>query len=572
MRGSRSFAILAIAALGAAACAPTTVPSAAPPNPAAAAPSEPRTLVMAVRQEPTALTEALGGGLNQAMTIRLFNAGLALVDSREVAHPYLAETLPQLGTPAWQLFPDGRMETTYLLKPNLTWHDGTALSGEDFVFAQRVYSTPQLGVAGSAPYANIDEILVPEPRTLVIRWKSPYSQAGSLDGSQGGLLPLPRHVLSEAFDQGPLDSFSALRYWTQDYLGLGPYRLGRWEPGAFLEAAGFSGHALGAPKIENVRVMFIGDPNTVLANLLAGGLHIADETTLGFSQALVLRREWGQHNSGFVLLNPSLVRMIQVQLKPGVASPRAVLDVRVRRALSHGVDKQALNEGLFEGQGFPTDTFVAPTKDYYSLIEQTVTKYPYDRRRAEQLLTEAGFTPAADGFHVSSGGERLSMEQWVLAGADNEKEVTVVSDGWRELGVETRMRVLSSAQNLDFELKATFPGLLSTGGPVRESGYRQLSTGGIPTRENNWRGGINQGGWSNPEYDRLLDLFNATLDRAVRAQHVAQMMKIVSDDVPWIPEYFQLRPMAHVTALTGPEVGAPESTVLWNVHQWDLRV
>jgi ABC-type transport system substrate-binding protein len=47
----------------------------------------------------------------------------------------------------WRVFPDGRMETTFRLRANLTWHDGEPLSGADFVFAWRVYTNPDLGTA-----------------------------------------------------------------------------------------------------------------------------------------------------------------------------------------------------------------------------------------------------------------------------------------------------------------------------------------------------------------------------------------------------------------------------------------
>ena len=48
---------------------------------------------------------------------RFFNATFDIVDVREITHPHLVETLPQLGSDTWQIFPDGRMETRYRLKP-----------------------------------------------------------------------------------------------------------------------------------------------------------------------------------------------------------------------------------------------------------------------------------------------------------------------------------------------------------------------------------------------------------------------------------------------------------------------
>ncbi len=555
------------------ACAPAVpTPTADPRSNATTAttPPAPRTLVMATRNEPDTLAEALGGGLNLASPIRLFNAGLAIVDARGVSHAYLAEGLPTLNSASWTVAPDGTMETTYKLRANLTWHDGTPLTPKDFVFAWRVYAIPQLGVATSAPNAHIDSVVAVDDRTVLIKWKRPYPKADALTGAQGGFLPLPRHILERQLDPSTPEAFASLSFWSRDYVGLGPYRLDRWEPGGFIEAAAFADHVLGRPKIDRIRIEFIPDPNTVLANLLAGTVQLADDSSLGFSQAAVIKREWEPNRAGSVLLSPSLLRMVQVQLKPDTVNPRAMLDLRVRQALASAIDKAALSEGLFEGQGIDASSLVVPNVSYYDAVDPAVTKYPYDPRRSEELMSQAGFAKRGEAF-VSESSERFSPEAWFIAGGDNEKEFTIVADGWRQAGFDVRPRGLSSAQNLDYQLKASFPAVLNTAVGVGEAAYRHLSTSGMPTAANNWRGGVNQGGWSNPEYDRLLDSFNTTLDRDQQVQQVAQMMKLVSEELPWIPMYFRLRVVAHTSALTGPQPTAPESVNFDNVHQWEMR-
>ena len=84
-----------------------------------------RTLVMVARGEPASLASKplrSSGGVGAINT--LFNATLAFTDERGLTQPYQAQALPQLNTDTWQIFPDGKMQTTYRLKPNLTWHDG----------------------------------------------------------------------------------------------------------------------------------------------------------------------------------------------------------------------------------------------------------------------------------------------------------------------------------------------------------------------------------------------------------------------------------------------------------------
>src|SRR5205814_1460333 len=89
------------------------------------------------------------------------------------------------------------------------------------------------------------------------------------------LQALPHHILEQPFAQLSADAFAAHPYWTAEYLGLGPYRIEVYEPGAFIEAAAFDSYVRGRPKIDRIRVVYISDPNTVLANLLAEEVHIA---------------------------------------------------------------------------------------------------------------------------------------------------------------------------------------------------------------------------------------------------------------------------------------------------------
>src|SRR5207245_1032044 len=102
-----------------------------------------------------------------------------------------------------------------------------------------------------------------------IRYRAPYPNADDLTGTDG-LPPLPRHVLQAGFDQGDTNSFINSNFWTRDYLGAGPYRMEEWVPGSYFQGVAFDQHVLGRPKINRVKVLFITDVNTALANLLAG--------------------------------------------------------------------------------------------------------------------------------------------------------------------------------------------------------------------------------------------------------------------------------------------------------------
>src|SRR6266545_3287287 len=84
---------------------------------------------------------------------------LSFLDDRSLPYAVLAESVPEFGTSSWQLLPDGKMEITYRLKPNLTWHDGQPLTADDWAFAWRVYSNPVFGIASSGGLRYIDDVV-----------------------------------------------------------------------------------------------------------------------------------------------------------------------------------------------------------------------------------------------------------------------------------------------------------------------------------------------------------------------------------------------------------------------------
>lgn len=566
---------LALLALLCAACAQPT-PSLSGPaggDPRRTTPEARRTLVVAVRVEPAtlvarALQEAAGVGLY--MTRRMFNAEIALLDDRGVPHPYLVEALPQLNTDAWQVFPDGRMESSYSLRPGLTWHDGAPLSAEDFVFAWRVYANPALGLARRLPMAMIDEVVATDARTFVIRWSTLYPDAATLTERNAELAALPRHLLERSYLDDP-ESFPTHAYWAREFVGLGPYRLERWEPGAFLEGAAFAGHVLGKPKIERIRVLFMPDSNAVLAAMLAGEVHLAADSALRAEHAVTLRREWEPTRGGDVLFHANQWRAVHFQHRPEVASPSAILDVRVRKALAHGIDKAAINEAVYSGTLAYANSMIAANSEWGPAAEPSAAKYPLDPRRTEQLMAEAGYTRASDGFYARPTVGRFSVELKTNAASDNEAEMSVLAASWRQAGLDVQEAVLPSAQAQDNEVRSTFRGLYSNNIGSGVSALIGHTTARIPRPENRWNGS-NRGGWSNAEYDRLAEAFAVTLERAERSRQVAEMVRIFTEDVAAISLFFRVQPWVYVAGLKGIDRDvAPEASVAWRIHQWTFE-
>lgn len=568
MSGARVCSLLMASAIAVTACAPAARPGEIGPQPQ---PQPARTLNILIRAEPVSLAakplQATGVSIDAAT--RPFNAQLDIEDSRENVRPYLAEALPQLNTDTWRVLPDGRMETSYRLKPNLVWHDGAPLSAADFVFAWQVYSTPELGVSTSRPLNAMEEVVASDAHSLLIRWRRPYPDAGALSDR---FQALPRHLLEAPYQAGQPDAFIRHPFWSIEYVGLGPYRLERWEPGAFIEGTAFEGHVWGRPKIQRLVVRFTSDENTALANLLAESVHLATDRSIRFEQAQVLNKEWTASNKGIVLLTPTMGRYMHIQFRPEYVSPRALGDFRVRKALAHSIDRGALNDGLFGGQGVMADNLIRRSVPYHGDIERAVAKYPYDVRRTEQLLSEAGFSRGGDGVYLTQAGERFAPQLMNQAGVQPERETAIMVETWQRAAIDARPYIVPVARSRDDQERATFPALQTASGQgVWEERMQFLITSEIGSPPNRWRG-QNRGGWSHPEYDRLWEAYSTILDPSERQRQIVQMEKLVSEQLPVVPLFFNFGVSAYLGVLRGPDAAASDDTsISWNIHEWELR-
>lgn len=571
-RGMRQLARPAVAILAAltVGCASQAGGRASSVQPAAP-PAASQYLVVATYAEPgTVAGKALGAGTGTAQyfTRRAFNATLGIIDGAGHSRPYLAETLPQLDSETWRTFPDGRMETTYRLRAGLNWHDGSPLAADDFVFAWQVYSSPQVGIAKGSPQSLISDVTAPDPQTVVIIWKRPYPNAGTLD--QTDFPPLPRHILQAPFENDP-GGLDKQPFWTLEYVGAGPYRLIHWEPGAYIDGEAFDGDALGKPKIQHVRINFMNDTNAVVAALLAGDIQVATDIAIKFEQGLTLEKEWTPQGKGRVLIRSGSFHGAYIQQRPDIANPRALLDVRVRKALAYIVSRQDINDVLFEGQGVMTEVpYLSPGSGSRAEAEQAVVKYPYDPRTSEQLMTDAGFVKGSDGLYTSPTEGPLHIDLKSLVSSERQKEQAILSAAWRKAGFDFSESTLPPAQSVDLELRATYPAMFTyTTGAGEYSLAGDFASSQIGSPSNRWVG-TNRGGFRNDEFDRLSAAFGNAIAPGERTSYVAQMARVATDNLPVIPSYFELEAHAFAAALHGPEAAPAETIIHWNIHEWEF--
>jgi peptide/nickel transport system substrate-binding protein len=416
----------------------------------------------------------------------------------------------------------------------------------------------------------LESVVAVDSRTVRFRWTQTYAAADDLQA--GDFAPLPRHVLEAPFQQREPDAFVAHPFWMSDYVGAGPYRVRQIELGTFIGGEAFERFVLGRPKINSIRLVPITDANTVLANLLAGSAHAATDNTIDLQQAVVLEREWSSRGGsvgGVVIRSPIGVRFSNFQLRPEYAHPRSLTDVRVRKAVAHSTDRQSLADGTLEGLTTAADAIVLREVEYFPALDRVSAKYPLDRQRASQLMSEAGWALGPDGIYANPTEGRFTLELRTVEGARNSAEFAIMADGLRQMGIDATIRALSRPERTaDPMLVGNFPGIF-TGHNTHAvdpplEWFRADEIIRVETRGR----GSNYSGFNHPEVERLVRAFETTLDRNQREQQLVQALKIVSEEVPLFPLYYSLGFVAHAANIRGPVMGVSREVATWNLHEW----
>jgi peptide/nickel transport system substrate-binding protein len=505
-----------------------------------------------------------GGGGNYMW---IFNSYLTYFDFQGVPHPMMAKEIPAQDSGSWVINADGSMVTTYLLRDNISWHDGAPLTAEDFVFAFQVYTDPDVPVYKRIPENLISAVHAPDPQTVVVTWKGPYVYANVLGYQQ--LDPLPRHILAGKYETSK-DQFALGAEWTTDYVGNGPFRVERWDPGSALVARAHGGWFLGAPKLETIEIRFINDPNTLLVNLMGGEVDMTTSPAVRGSEAAYAHDQWVARGEGYVKTWATRLRYLFFQFREVPNWQSAVTDVRVRRALLHALDRDALADTTTFSFGSRADAFFMPTDALFPEVERAISKYPYDPGRAGSLLDEAAWQlPAGASVRVGAAGQTLDVEVARNAGPRDQQEISVIADFWKTVGVNSSIRIIPAGQSRDGEVVSFFPGTMAIARTIAPENF-VFTSKYLPTVGSRWRGS-NRGSFVDPEVERLQDLVLTSMDPRDRREATIALHKRMSEVVGIGPLYYEVEVILAKNSVKGP-VGnyGPQQGVSWNVFEWEI--
>jgi peptide/nickel transport system substrate-binding protein len=446
--------------------------------------------------------------------------------------PWLAES--------WDLAED---HVVMRLRTDVTWHDGQPVTAEDVVFTFDLAKAPEsASLLESAYLTMVRSATALDANTVRFDFDAPHSQP--MDGFWWA--PLPRHLL-----EGVAPAQLAQHGFNRNPVGSGPFRFVSWDAGqqVTLEANDRFPQALGGrPMLDRIVFRIVPESTTRLTELLTGAVDL-NYTVLPDEAQQVDR----QRN---VRLNHYPSREF---LYVGWNNEREPFqDPRVRRALAHAIDRDALIEALMFGYAEPASAPILP----FSPLDPGLDPVPYDPEAARRLLAEAGYTAGADGTLRGPAGP-LRFTMMVSENRLRQDLATVIQSQLRQVGVDLQLRVMEFQTLLAQHRARDYQSVLSG---WSMDNFRVDPTPLFSCEEARREQSPNRAGYCNPEVDRLM-LAGLQETDAGRARGIWQDFgRILQQDQP-ITFLFWVEDMAGVAPrLQGADMDARGKMV--NVQRW----
>jgi peptide/nickel transport system substrate-binding protein len=524
-------------------------------------PSAPKRITAAMMGNPPLIYERIIGGgsggrvpgLDALET--LVNMGLTIKDDKGVLAAIIAEAVPSLDNGMWRIFPDGRTETTWKIKPGVAWHDGTPFTSADLLFLTRVEQDPALPVERQAAYAVIDGIDAPDTQTVTVRWKSPYIEADDFFSRSA----LARHILEPIYVQDK-DAFMGAAYWGPEFVGNGAYKVREWVRDSHVILAANDQYVMGRPKIDTIDVRFIADENAFMAAILAGTVDVTLGKSITLEQTLQLRDQW---RDGQILYVPETAMKIWPQLLN--PNPAVILDVRFRKASFYAINRQEMVDTIMGGLSSVAHSVLLPNEPELAEVQDAIVRYDYDPRRAAQMIEELGYTKAADGFYRDPAGQQLRVELSATAEDQNTKPMFATADSWQRVGIAVDPVSIPIQRQRDREYRATFPGFTLQGGSSGVAAIKNSHGSQARLPENNYTGS-NYSRYMNPEFDALIDRFLTTIPHTERMNALRQVVRHMTDTLSMMNLYY-----ATTSTMVKNNVLNVPVRIPWNVQEWDVK-
>ncbi len=298
-------------------------------------------------------------------------------------------------------------------------------------------------------------------------------------------------------------------------VGTGPYKLVKWIKDDRIEMAANKGWWRGKPAIKKVFWRPVAEASARIAELETGGADIIMNISPDQSKTILARGE------GLQLKGTRGGRRIYL----GIRTDHGVLgDVRIRRALNHAIDFEAIAKNVFLGHGSRMRSIVNPPN-----AAPDMKAYAYDPRKAKALLAEAGLKDTNGDGVLEMNGKPFEIQLEVPASRYLKgKEISeFLAAYFRTVGVHVEVIPLEWSVFLARRRKKTLAPLYFHG--FSSAFNEELDLGVL--RPNLF---ANLTAWRNREFIRNYKKLGQTFDPAERRRISYRMQRIVRADSPWV--------------------------------------
>ncbi|MDE5439999.1 ABC transporter substrate-binding protein [Bradyrhizobium sp. CSA207] len=461
------------------------------------------TLRIGIAEDPDILDPSIGRTYVGRIVFSAFCDKLFDIDEK-------LNIVPQLAL-SHETSPDGK-EMTIKLRPNVKFHDGEPLDAEAAKFSIERHMTLPTSFRKSE-LGSVDHVEVVDPLTIKLVLKTPYSPLIAQLTDRSGMMVSPK-AAKEAGDKFGLHPVCA-----------GPYKFVERIQQDRMVFEKFANY-WNKDNIHIDRVVFlpIVDATVRLANLKSGGLDLIER---------VLATDIKDVRADPKLVLSTAPELGYYGLTVNIGNDKAKgplsQSAKVRQALDLSIDREAINQVVFNGEFTPGNQWVSPAHPYY---QRAFPVRGRDIAKAKALLKEAGITSP------------VTVDYMIPKGAENEAVAQVIQSMAAEAGFDIKIRAVEFATT-----------------------FKQAQAGEFQVFQINWSGRIdpdgnsyifmrskapqNDGGYSNPEADKLMEDGRLTSDANERKAIYEKLAKIVLNDLPIIYIYHRKLLIAHTTKLEG---------------------
>lgn len=526
------------------------------------------TLVIGISQFPSTLHPGFDSMLSQEYVNGMTRQKMTIINHDWKDECLLCEALPDLekGTARFETSSEGKpgLAVDYALRRDAVWGDGTPITTEDVLFTWEVGRVEEVGISNQELFRRILSIDVHDETRFTLHLDRRSCEYQGLADFE----LLPAHIERPLFEEDP-STYRKRTIYDRDpsnpALWNGPFRVRSIQPGVSITLEQNPRWTGDVPAFKTVIIRVIENTAALTANLLSGEIDmIAGELGLTIDQALSFQR---RHGDDYQIVFRS--GLIYEHLDVNLDNP-FLQDVRVRRALLHAIDRDAMNAQLFDGQ---QPTAHGQTNPLDSVYFDDVPKYAYDPDRAAALLDEAGWALGEDGIRRNQAGETLQLELGTTAGNKTRELVQqVIQSQWKEVGV-TMVPNNEPARVFFGETvsKRQFPGLAMFAWLSSPQNIPRtiLHSSMIPTEGNGWSG-QNYTGYVNERMDTVIDDLELVCDEEENQKLWNELQVLYAEELPALPLYFRANAFILPKWLTGLRpTGHQFPSTIW-VQEWDV--